>query len=64
MEFKMAAVSEKTSIDKSGTRIDLLDKSGFEDRHIMTVSGHKNDASIPSYSKTEDVGNPYNKMRG
>ena len=44
-------------------------QSGFEGRHIMAVSGHKNGASIRSYSKTDiytkkkiDVGDPYYKM--
>jgi len=34
------------------TAVTILDKSGFEARHIMVVSGHKNEASIRSYSKT------------
>ena len=28
------------------TAIAILDKSGFEDRHIMAVSGHRNERSI------------------
>ena len=35
------------------TAVTILDKSGFEARHIMAVSGHKNEASIRSYSKTD-----------
>ena len=35
------------------TALTILDKSGFEARHIMAVSGHKNEASIRSYSKTD-----------
>ena len=35
------------------TAVTILDKSGLEARHIMAVSGHKNEASIRSYSKTD-----------
>jgi len=37
------------------TAVTILDKSGFEARHIMAISGHKNEASIRSYrySKTD-----------
>ena len=35
------------------TAVTILDKSGFEARHIMAVSGHKNEASIRGYSKTD-----------
>ena len=31
------------------TTITLLNDSGFESRHIVTVSGHKNQASLTSY---------------
>ena len=31
----------------------ILDNSGFEAGHIMVVSGHRNEASIQSYSKTD-----------
>ena len=34
------------------TCITLLDDAGNEARHIMSVSGHKNESSIRSYSKT------------
>ena len=30
------------------------DKSGFEARHIMSVSGHRSESSIRSYSKTDE----------
>ena len=33
--------------------VTILDKSGFEARHIMALSGHKNEASIRSYRKTD-----------
>ena len=35
------------------TAVTILDKSGFEARHITAVSGHKNEVSIRSYRKTE-----------
>ena len=34
------------------TCITTLDDEGFEDRHIMSVSGHKNAQSIRAYSRT------------
>ena len=37
------------------TAVTILDKSGFEARHIMTVSGHKNESSIRAYSKTDQT---------
>ena len=42
-----------TSHSIRATAVTILDKSGFEARHIMAVSGHKNEASIRSYSKTD-----------
>jgi hypothetical protein len=36
------------------TAITSLDSAGFEARDIMTVSGHRSEASIRSYSKTSD----------
>ena len=35
------------------TSISVLDSSGFEARHIMSVSGHRQESSIRSYSKTD-----------
>ena len=35
------------------TCITVLDKAGNEARHIMSVSGHKNESSIRSYSQTD-----------
>ena len=34
------------------TTITILDKAGIEARHIMSVSGHRSETSIRSYSKT------------
>ena len=35
------------------TTLTILDRSGFEGRHIMSVSGHRNESSIKIYSKTD-----------
>ena len=35
------------------TAVTILDKSGFEVRYIVAVSGHKNEASFRNYSKTD-----------
>ena len=37
------------------TAVTILDKSGFEARHIMTVSGHRNESSTRAYSKTDQT---------
>ena len=36
------------------TAVTILDKSGFEARHIMSVSGHRSESSIRRYSKTDE----------
>lgn len=36
------------------TAATILDKSGFEARHIMSVSGHRSESSIRSYGKTDE----------
>jgi hypothetical protein len=33
------------------TNIVIMDESAFESRHIMTVSGHKSEASLKSYAQ-------------
>lgn len=57
---KMKNISREAKLSKCytnhsirATAVTILDKSGFEARHIMAVSGHKNEASIRSYSKTD-----------
>ena len=57
---KMKNISREAKLSKcytnhsiTATAVTILDKSGFEARHIMAVSGHKNEASIRSYSKTD-----------
>ena len=55
----MTTLSEKAKLSLHyanhcvrATVVTLLDNSGFEARHIMTVSGHKNTDSIQSYATT------------
>jgi len=57
---KMKNISREAKLSKCYTNhsiratvVTILDKSGFEARHIMAISGHKNEASIRSYSKTD-----------
>ena len=57
---KMKNMSREAKLSKCytnhsirATAVTILDKSGFEARHIMAISGHKNEASIRSYSKTD-----------
>ena len=46
---------EYTNHSIRATAVTILDKAGFEARHIMSVSGHRNESSIRSYSKTDDT---------
>ena len=57
---KMKNISREAKLSKCytnhsirATAVTILDKSGFEARRIMAVGGHKNEASIRSYSKTD-----------
>ena len=43
-----------TNHSSRATTITILDRSGLEVRHIMSVSGHRNKSSIKSYSKTDE----------
>ena len=36
------------------TAVTILDKSGFEARHILSLGGHRSESSIRSYSKTDE----------
>ena len=36
------------------TAVTILDKSGFEAHHIMSVSGHRSESFIRSYSKMDE----------
>ena len=56
---KMKQISKQANLSKMytnhsirATAVTILDKSGFEARHIMAVSGHKNERSIRSYCTT------------
>ena len=56
---KMKKISKDANLSKTytnhsirATAVTILDRSGFEARHIMAVSGHKNESSIRSYCKT------------
>ena len=57
---KMKRISREAKLSKCYTNhsiramaVTILDKSGFEARHIMAVSGHRNESSIRSYSRTD-----------
>ena len=58
----MKKISKEADLSKiysnhsiGATAVTILDKSGFETRHIMSVSGHRTESSIRSYSKTDDA---------
>ena len=59
---KMKNLSKQLNLSKlytnhslRATTITLLDNKGFEARHIMSISGHKTESSIRSYSRTDDT---------
>ena len=53
---KQAGLSQQyTNHSIRATAVTILDKSGFEARHIMSVSGHRSESSIRSYSKTDEA---------
>jgi integrase len=59
---KMKNLSKQLNLNKlytnhslRATTITLLDNKGFEARHIMSISGHKIESSIRSYSRTDDT---------
>jgi membrane-bound inhibitor of C-type lysozyme len=53
---KQAGLSKQyTNHSIRPTAVTILDKSGFEARHIMSVSGHRYESSIRSYSKTDEA---------
>ena len=58
---KMKVISQQAELSTTytnrsirATTITILDRSGFEARHIMSVSGHRNESSIKSYNKTDE----------
>ena len=57
---KMKEISLRAKLLKihsvRATSVMILDECGFEARHLMCVSGHRNESSIRSYaSKTNDA---------
>ena len=57
--MKQISNQAKLSIDYTNhsiraTAVTILDKSGFEAHHIMSVSGHRSESLIRSYSKTDE----------
>ena len=59
---KMKNLSKQLNLNKlytnhslRATTITLLDNKGFEARHIMSISGHKTESSIRSYSRADDT---------
>ena len=58
----MKKISKEADLSKiysnhsiGATAVTILDKSGFETRHSMSVSGHRTESSIRSYSKTDEA---------
>ncbi|XP_028415787.1 uncharacterized protein LOC114539361 [Dendronephthya gigantea] len=53
---KQAKLSvEYTNHSIRATTITILDRNGYEARHIMSVSGHRSESSLKSYTKTDDL---------
>ena len=59
LQAMMKKISEKAELSQiytnhsiRATSITLLDHSGLEARHIMSVSGHKSESSLKSYART------------
>ena len=50
---KMKLSKDYTNHSIRATAVTILDKCGYEARHIMAVSGHKSESSIRSYCKTD-----------
>ena len=58
---KMKVISQQAELSTTytnhsirATTITILDRSGFEARHKMSLSGLRNESSIKSYSKTDE----------
>ena len=53
---KEAKLSVKyTNHSIRATTITILDRNGYEARHIMSVSGHRSESILKSYTKTGDL---------
>ena len=50
---KEAEFSNHSNHSIRATAVTILDKCGYEARHIMAVSGHKSESSIQSYCKAD-----------
>ena len=57
---KIKCISKEAELSKiytnhsiRATAVTILDKRGYEARHIMAVSGHKSESSLRSYCKTD-----------
>ncbi|CAB4006304.1 Integrator complex subunit 9-like [Paramuricea clavata] len=57
---KMKKISKEANLSKTytnhyvrATAVTILDKSGFEARHVTAISGYKNESNIQSYCKTD-----------
>ena len=46
---------EYTNHSIRATTITILDRNGYEASHIMSVSGHRSESSLKSYTKTGDL---------
>ena len=46
---------EYTNHSIRATTITILDRNGYEAKHIMSVSGHRSESSLKSYTKTGDL---------
>ena len=59
-EREMKQISKQANLSKTyknnlirATAVTILNKSGFEARYIMTVSGHKNESNVRRYCTTD-----------
>ena len=58
---KMKVISQQAELSTTYTNHSIRattnttpDRSGFEARHIISVSGHRNESSIKSYGRTDE----------
>ena len=63
---KMKVISHQAELSTIYTnhsiRATTIDRSGFEARHILSVSGHRNESSIKTHSKTDAVKNKHGRQ--
>ena len=58
MKVGLLSKEAKFSVEYSNhsiraTTITILDRNGYEERHIMSVSGHRSDSSLKSFTKSK-----------